>query len=1584
MRRALLTLARPLALAAVLTAAEPAAAQFSLLGLQNSLVQFVLSQVSVEGTFEITADGVQEDEDGKTVLAGIKIADKDGVWFEAESAQLTWNAKRILRGEVEITDMALTGMRVLRTPTPPTVEVKEGSELDQAQFDPFAWPRSPITVRVESMRLVRAFIAEGVLASSSLAFEATGSFRDEGQIQSLKLDVTRTDAVEGAIGFEYVRDFSDESLKLAIQAREAAGGLVAEMGGLPTSSASFVNLDASGPLVDWKLTLAAETENVMRVDGAASVNARAPIAVDASLALVPGPELSQEARTALGERADLDLKVREDEGGLVRIETGEFRSPAVQASATGTYARASGEMDFDLGLQAGAVMASVAEGVDFERIAFDGALKGVPTDFRASGALTLAGLTTAPADIGSAALEIAAELKGDALTFTADGDAERVRLDRLGPDLLGATKLDIRAVWGMESQLATLEAFAIDSPLLSVSAKGEADVAKETAALDYALTTPDLAPVAAAYDQDAGGDLKVEGRAEGPFAAIHLTGTATAGDLRFQQQDYGAVSILHDVTVGEIIAGTASVEAAGSPYGPAKVAAGFSLDGDALSVRDLRAEAMGAIVEGAAEVDLATTLATGALTLGVADLSTFSDFAGAPLLGSVSGKVELTAPEGRQDVNLAVAAHAVSGFDATLARADVTAAVRDATGAPSVAFSISGDEAAVFAPAVEAAADQAAETTQEAAPGSATDQAVDAAAAAASEAAAEDPAAAIATLKRIEATGEATDLLGTPALKAKVTATEAASPKFQARLARAVADIDLVELTGAPSGTITLRAEQAEADEPQAAMEVLEVTVQGRDLLAAPTAKLKGFAEGLSAAGAEVARLDFDATGEDLLGAGRGEVNLTAASIRAGGAAVSSITATAKGEGFTTAPSGTLTAKANGIDAGGATIASATLDAEGRDLVANPTGKARLVASTIDAAGVATLSKLEAKADGDAKALTFSVAGDGKTAKDKPLALRVNGKGALAGETQTITVSTLSLKAAKVEIAQQGPLTVALQGGETAVKGLNISLPGGGLTGAATLSDAGARGKLGLEVGDLAALGRAFGAPVKSGTVSVAADFDTRASSPRAKVTAQGRRLAFAELDTGDKRLAVDLEADWNGRRLTADGVLKGPFGGQGVQVTAALPLVPNGMFPAPPANAQLDASVVWKGRVETIWPLLPLPDHVLTGDLDVDLKLVGPLDGPKPAGRIQLTGGAYQNLETGTILRNLEVRSGLRGGGGITVSLSADDGAKGPIRGQVELKGETVSAHVTADNAVLVRRDDVTAAVSADIRAEGPTAAPAVTGTITIDRAEVRLVNATPPSLPTLGEVEIKGAPPKEVEETSEGGPTLDLKIRAPGDIFVRGRGLTSEWRVDLAVTGYASAPEIRGEVSGVRGTLDFLGRDFDLTRSSVRFQGGSEINPLLDVAFEHEREDILGRIAVRGYVSDPQLAFESVPALPEDEVLPRVIFGSPRQSLTAAQGIQLAAGVATLASGGEGALGRVRSAVGLDVLSVDAGGDGTAIKAGQNVADGVFVGVKQPVDGGATAVEVEVEVFEHVTVDAETAGDDGSSVGVNWKMDW
>ena len=57
-----------------------------------------------------------------------------------------------------------------------------------------------------------------------------------------------------------------------------------------------------------------------------------------------------------------------------------------------------------------------------------------------------------------------------------------------------------------------------------------------------------------------------------------------------------------------------------------------------------------------------------------------------------------------------------------------------------------------------------------------------------------------------------------------------------------------------------------------------------------------------------------------------------------------------------------------------------------------------------------------------------------------------------------------------------------------------------------------------------------------------------------------------------------------------------------------------------------------------------------------------------------------------------------------------------------------------------------------------------------------------------------------------------LDLNIKMPGQAFVRGRGLESEWQGELAITGTTSTPIIKGSIDSKRGAFNLLGKVFNL----------------------------------------------------------------------------------------------------------------------------------------------------------------------------
>ncbi|MEM1315281.1 MAG: hypothetical protein AAGI51_12040, partial [Pseudomonadota bacterium] len=316
MRARLLIVLAAAVLAAAWLPAERAAAQISILGLKNSMVQFLLEQISVPGEFEVTAEAVEEPEDGVTSLVGVTVSDGQGVWLRIGEARLNWSPLRLLRGEIEIGELGATDVELLRLPVTPPATEPETPEED-ASDDPFAWPRAPLALHVRDIALQRVSIAPGLFAEQGLAFDATGAARDEGDFQSARLSLRRTDQVAGRIQLEYLRRFETPSLLIALTAQEAPGGLVAELAGLPASSASRVNLRAEGPFDAWQVRLSAEADRILSVTGLLTIDAQDSLSAVASLTATPGPELDPALAAALEPRARLAFRASEGEGGLV-------------------------------------------------------------------------------------------------------------------------------------------------------------------------------------------------------------------------------------------------------------------------------------------------------------------------------------------------------------------------------------------------------------------------------------------------------------------------------------------------------------------------------------------------------------------------------------------------------------------------------------------------------------------------------------------------------------------------------------------------------------------------------------------------------------------------------------------------------------------------------------------------------------------------------------------------------------------------------------------------------------------------------------------------------------------------------------------------------------------------------------------------------------------------------------------------------------------------------------------------------------------------------------------------------------------
>ena len=135
--------------------------------------------------------------------------------------------------------------------------------------------------------------------------------------------------------------------------------------------------------------------------------------------------------------------------------------------------------------------------------------------------------------------------------------------------------------------------------------------------------------------------------------------------------------------------------------------------------------------------------------------------------------------------------------------------------------------------------------------------------------------------------------------------------------------------------------------------------------------------------------------------------------------------------------------------------------------------------------------------------------------------------------------------------------------------------------------------------------------------------------------------------------------------------------------------------------------------------------------------------------------------------------------------------------------------------------------------------------------------------------------------------------------------------------------------------------------TAESIRFQGESPPNPLLDIHAAGAVQGLDASVIVAGTGLKPEITFASSPPLPQDELLSRILFGTSITNLSAPEALQLASAVAALQSG-SGSLDPInalRRAVGLDRLRIVpadiATGQKTAIGAGKYITRKLFVEV-------------------------------------------
>ncbi|MCB1407468.1 MAG: translocation/assembly module TamB domain-containing protein [Rhodobacteraceae bacterium] len=403
-------------------------------------------------------------------------------------------------------------------------------------------------------------------------------------------------------------------------------------------------------------------------------------------------------------------------------------------------------------------------------------------------------------------------------------------------------------------------------------------------------------------------------------------------------------------------------------------------------------------------------------------------------------------------------------------------------------------------------------------------------------------------------------------------------------------------------------------------------------------------------------------------------------------------------------------------------------------------------------------------------------------------------------------------------------------------------------------------------------------------------------------------------------------------------------------------------------------------------------------------IRFNGSLDGAPSLDSLRLdarlSDAHYVLPAAGVAFRSIEAEAHLTGlNAQVRVSGDQQAGGRGSLNGTIDLAASRqADLTVSVEDFAILHPQLFDARIDGSVSLTGPlTSGALVRGEVSVSQAEIRIPNS-PLARQGFG---LQGL--RHVGESAESRRTrvaagiatgtrhgrdpvplrLDLTLRAPGRVFVRGRGLDAEMGGTLRLGGTTRDVVPSGSFGLIRGRLDLLGNRFTLTDGSASMVG--DFMPFVTLVATTESDGVTTSITVTGRADSPEIVFGSIPELPQDEVLARLIFRRSLASLSPFQAAQLALSVATLTGRADNSiLSRTRQAMGLDDLDFTVDDDGnTALRAGRYLSEELYSDVSID-SAGRGEVTINLDLTPSVTLRGRADTEGGSGIGLFFERDY
>ena len=602
-------------------------------------------------------------------------------------------------------------------------------------------------------------------------------------------------------------------------------------------------------------------------------------------------------------------------------------------------------------------------------------------------------------------------------------------------------------------------------------------------------------------------------------------------------------------------------------------------------------------------------------------------------------------------------------------------------------------------------------------------------------------------------------------------------------------------------------------------------------------------------------------------------------------------------------------------------------------------------------------------------------------------------------EKRMVTIKSMNGTFGSSQVKMMQPLTISYSADTLLVGDIDINIDSGNISGLLKYTPENVNGNLMVNDMPLSLLALA-GSPVLDGKLEGSVNLGGGPSAPdvSGSISINGikrRTLKKSRVPSFSIQAEYNLNKDNVSGRFTMEELSGAALGGN-ITVPCSFSIYP--FMLVLKNNEPMNGGIKGEFDLSVIPTVFEIHDQIITGRLDSGFDIGGYYRSPSITGTAALSNGSYENPGMGILLKDIEAEISADNSGLRLHDFKADDGLSGKITGSghmdfVARNDFTYEINMALRNMQLTRNDSLTVVLGGNTVISGSMKQNKISGSLIVEKADFEITEKKTVEITELEINEIYREVDTIQEETGEQPSAnkikFDLTVSSPGRMYIKGRGLDSEWKGDVKLEGTSDSPVITGKLSLVRGRYDFLSKPFTLTEGQVTFFGKTPPDPYFDVTGKSENSDITAYINLKGNIRNPVLDLYSEPALPQDEVLARVLFGREISQITPLQAVQLAAALNEMLGQKKSfdPLNYTKNLIGVDRLEIkqsQANPDESALSAGKYLNEDVYIEVEKGTSAESGKASVTWELTPHITVETEVGENAETEVGINWKHDY